>query len=63
MNDYRGFKSTKFFLVFVSLILGSAMLLLGKITGDNWTWGVIGLVAAYVTGDVGSRFAAKGKPE
>lgn len=63
MNDYRGFRSTKFVLVAASLLLGTAMLLMGKITGDLWTWGVLGLVASYITGDVGSRFAAKGKPE
>ena len=57
MNDYRGYKGTKFQLVLLSLIIGTIMLWFGKITGDLWTWGVLGLIASYVTGDVASRFA------
>ena len=57
MNEYRGYKGTKFQLVLLTLILGTVMLWFGKITGDLWTWGVLGLVASYITGDVTSRFA------
>lgn len=59
MNDYRGFKGTKFQLTVLAFLVGTLMLLLGKITGDLWTWGVLGLVVSYVTGDVASRFAEK----
>ena len=57
MNEYRGFKGTKFQLTLLAFLVGTLMLLLDKITGDLWTWGVLGLVASYVTGDVVSRFA------
>lgn len=57
MNEYRGYKGTKFQLVLLTLIIGTIMLAVGKITGDLWTWGVLGLVASYITGDVTSRFA------
>lgn len=61
MNDYRGMRGTKFQLVLLTLLLGTLMLVLGKIDGEMWTWGVVGLVASYVVGDVGGRFAARGK--
>ncbi len=61
MNDYRGIKGTKFQLVVLTLLLGTLMLALGKISGDTWGLSVVGLVASYVLGDVGGRFAAKGK--
>lgn len=57
MNEYRGYKGTKFQLVLLTLIIGTVMLWFGKITGDMWTWGVGGIIASYITGDVASRFA------
>lgn len=61
MNDYHGFKGTKFRLTLLAFMVGTLMLVLDKITGDLWTWGVLGLVVAYVTGDVASRFAGPKK--
>ena len=55
--NYHGTKGTKFRLTLLAFLVGTLMLLLGKITGELWTWGVLGLVASYVLGDVGSRFA------
>lgn len=55
---YNGFRSTKLQLVVLAFLVGTLMLVLGKITGDNWTVGVLGLVASYVVGDVGARFAS-----
>ena len=58
MNGYRGTKSTKFQLTLLTLLLGTVLALLDKMSGTAWGLYVVGLVATYVTGDVGSRFAA-----
>lgn len=57
MNEYRGASGTKFKLVAAVLAIGTVMLAIGKLTGDQWVTGVIGLVTAYILGDVGGRFA------
>lgn len=57
MNEYRGVSGTKFKLVTAVLVIGTVMLIVGKLTGDQWVTGVIGLVGSYILGDVGGRFA------
>lgn len=57
MNEYRGARGTKFKLVVAVLVVGTVMLVIGKLTGDQWITGVIGLVGSYILGDVGGRFA------
>lgn len=59
---YHGLRGTKFQLVVLAFLTGTGMLLLGKITGDLWTYGVLGLVVTYVAGDVGSRLTETKKP-
>lgn len=56
---YRGNKSTTYQLVLLSLLLGTLLVLLGKLTGGEWTTGVLGLVAAYVVRDLGARAAER----
>ena len=57
MNDYRGWKGTKAGLTLLTLLLGTVMLAIDKLTGGEWIMGVVGLVGIYVAGDVTSRFA------
>ena len=57
VNGYRGAKGTKFQLTLLTLSLGTLMLVLDKVSGEQWTFGVVGMVAAYITGDVAGRFA------
>lgn len=53
--DYRGWRSTTLQLVLMVLVIGTALVWFGKISSDNWTTGVLGLVAAYVLRDVASK--------
>ena len=46
--EYRGHNSSTFRLVLFCFLTGTALLLVGKITGGDWVTGVIGLVSAYV---------------
>jgi hypothetical protein len=58
MHQYRGFRSTKFQLVLLTLLLGTIGLYLGKMDGGSWGLYVVGLVGIYVAGDVGARAVA-----
>lgn len=49
--EYRGMKSSTFKLVLFVFVVGTLMLVLGKISGSEWVTGVIGLVASYVIKD------------
>lgn len=55
--EYHGTKGTKFQLVLLSLLIGTLLRSLDLITSEHWTYGVLGLVTAYVLGDVGGKFA------
>lgn len=46
--EYRGHNSSTFRLVLFCFVVGTALLLFGKISGGDWVTGVIGLVSAYV---------------
>lgn len=58
MNEYRGWKSTKFIITGMGILLSFVGLLLGKLDGALWVAGAIGLAITYVTGDVKSRQTA-----
>lgn len=58
MNEYRGFKSTKFIITSVGMVLSFIGLMVGKLDGALWVAGAIGLAITYVTGDVKSRQTA-----
>ena len=63
MNDYRGFRSTKFVLCISTLLLGTIGLYTGQIGETVWGYSVVGLVVAYISGDVGARVTDKLKPK
>ena len=64
MNDYRGFKSTKFIITGMGILLSFIGLMVGKLDGALWVAGAIGLAVTYVTGDVKSRqMAAPSLPQ
>ncbi len=63
MNDYRGFRSTKFVLSIATLLLGTLALFTNHIGETVWGYSVVGLVVAYISGDVGARMSDKLKPK
>jgi len=64
--DYKGMASTTFRLVIFAFIVGTVLLIYGKITSDNWTTGVLGLVASYASKEaiksVAEAYRDKGTP-
>ncbi len=63
MNDYRGFHSTKFVISMTALFFGTIALFTSHISETVWGYSVIGLVVAYISGDVGARVTDKLKPK
>jgi len=55
--DYRGTKSVTYKLVLLGFATGTALLLSGHITGENWVTGVLGLLTGYVVRDAAAKIA------
>lgn len=63
--DYRGTKSTTFKLVLFAFLTATLMLLLGKITGSDWTSSAMGLISAFAVKEavVSGAEAYRDKPK
>jgi hypothetical protein len=53
--NYRGWKSTTLQLVLLSFLIGTLMLLLGKIDGSQWVGSVFALIATYSLRDIAAK--------
>ena len=54
-NEYRGFKGTKFVVTVLTIVLSAIALFVGKLSGELWVAGAVGLAVNYVVGDVRAR--------